>query len=190
MPASRVPGEVLQGRRDKALYCTDYKYHGFNIDMNSHYLYYPRKVVIEDVTYDPLAQAYRWKFAWRFNDCEMDWLKQMCQYGQCAQFALVLSDPTWYGYAVLDGCLKRDLLAVDGPQHLGQRLAGGQRAVRHDLLPLPAAGLRGQLPADGAGGLGAARAAAGQPHAGRRAAAGAQARGAATSRPRRKSPRK
>jgi hypothetical protein len=122
---------------DKALYCTDYKYHGFNIDMNSHYLYYPRKVVIEDVTYDPLAQAYRWKFAFRFNDCEVDWLRQMCQYGQCAQFALVLSDPTWYGYAVLDGSLKRDILASMDPDTWGNVWPAGNVPYDMSCCPCP-----------------------------------------------------
>lgn len=104
---------------DKALYCEDYDYHGFDVNVNSHYLYYPRKVVIEDLTYDPLAQAYRWKFAWRFNECETDWLHQMCQFGEQVQFALVLSDPTWYGYAVVGKELKRDLLASIDPNTWG-----------------------------------------------------------------------
>lgn len=104
---------------DKALDCRHYKYHGFGVDINAHYLYYPRKVVIQDITYDEVAQAYRWKFAWRFNDCEVDWLKQMCTYGEKVQFALVLSDPAWYGYAPLDHRLKRDLLAAMDPQTWG-----------------------------------------------------------------------
>lgn len=104
---------------DEGLYCTDYDYHGFDLNLNAHYLYYPRKVVIEDMVYDPLAQAYRWKFAWRFNDCELDWLKQMCQYGEKFQFALVLSDPHWYGYAPLDHNLKRDILASMDPSTWG-----------------------------------------------------------------------
>jgi len=122
---------------DKALYCTDYKYHGFNMNVNSHYLYYPRKVVIEDLTYDPVAQAYRWKFAWRFNDCEVDWLKQMCQYGESTQWALVLSDPTWYSYAVIDGSLKRDLLASMDPNTWGNVWPAGQLPYDMTCCPCP-----------------------------------------------------
>jgi len=116
---------------DEGLYCTDYDYHGFDMNMNAHYLYYPRKVVIEDITYDPLAQAYRWKFAWRFNDCEVDWLKQMCQYGENFQIALVLSDPLWYGYAPVSNELKRDILASVDPGTWGNVWPAGN--VPYDM---------------------------------------------------------
>jgi hypothetical protein len=104
---------------DEMLLCTDMQYKGFTLDPNQHYLYYPRKVVIEDLTYDGVAQAYRWKFAWRFDNCEADFLRQMCAYGRNNQMALVLSDPTWYGYKQLDTPLVRDILASADPQSFG-----------------------------------------------------------------------
>jgi hypothetical protein len=104
---------------DKALLCEDFSYHGFHYDVNQKYLYYPRKVVIEDITYDGVAQAYRWKFAWRFTDCNVDWLKQMCAYGEDVQFSLVLSDPHWYAHQELSGKLERDLLASVDPNTWG-----------------------------------------------------------------------
>jgi len=104
---------------DEQLWCTEFSYHGFDYDFNEHYLYYPRKVIIEDITYDPLAQAYRWKFAWRFNDCEVDWLNEMCKYGERMDFALLISDPHWYGRIVLDKTLKRDILAAMDPNTWG-----------------------------------------------------------------------
>ena len=111
---------------DRGLDCRDFTYHGFNFDLNSHYLYTPRKVVIEDVTYDHVAGAYRWKFAWRFNDCEVDWLRQMCQYGEKFEMGLVLSDPTWYSYVPLEKQLKRDILAAVDPDTWGNVWKAGE----------------------------------------------------------------
>lgn len=104
---------------DHQIDCRKLKYKGFSYDPNNHYVYYPRKVVIEDITYDQSAQAYRWKFAWRFNDCETDLLHEFCQYGINTQMALVLSDPTWYGYRPLSSNLKRDILASLDPSTWG-----------------------------------------------------------------------
>jgi hypothetical protein len=104
---------------DEPINCEDMQYHGFTVDPNGHYLYYPRKVVIEDITFDHVAGAYRWKFAWRFNDCEADWLKQMCQYGEQTNMALVLSDPTWYSHSDLQPALRRDILASVDPTTWG-----------------------------------------------------------------------
>lgn len=104
---------------DEQILCTDLKYKGFTLNPNDHYLYYPRKVVIEDITYDGVAQAYRWKFAWRFDNCELDLLRQWCSLGRPNQMALVLSDPTWYGYKELDKGLTRDILASVDPQTFG-----------------------------------------------------------------------
>lgn len=122
---------------DKAPNCTDMTYHKFNLDLNAHYLYYPRKVVIEDVVYDDAAQAYRWKFAWRFNDCEVDWLRQMCKYGEKTEFALVLSDPHWYGYKQLDHRLKRDLLASMDPETWGNVWPAGNMPFDMKCCPCP-----------------------------------------------------
>ena len=125
---------------DEGLYCTDYSYHGFDIDFNQHYLYYPRKVIIEDITYDPLAQAYRWKFAWRFNECEVDWMKMMCGYGQHIDFALVLSDPHWYARVELDKKLTRDIRAAMDPNTWGNVWPAGNLPFDMECCdcPLPA----------------------------------------------------
>lgn len=104
---------------DRQLLCTDMQYKDFTLDPNAHYLYYPRKVVIEDITYDHVAQAYRWKFAWRFDNCEQDWLRQMCAYGRLNNMSVVLSDPHWYGHHELDKGLTRDILASVDPQTWG-----------------------------------------------------------------------
>lgn len=111
--------EKKVGVGDEALYCNDYTYHGFNLDLNENYVFYPRKAVIEDITYDHVARAYRWKFAWRFNDCEIDFLRQMCQYGEVFDISLVLSDPTWYAHAKVDARLKRSILASMDPTAWG-----------------------------------------------------------------------
>lgn len=120
---------------DEAPNCKDYSYGKFDLDLNSHYLYAPRKVVIEDITYDPVAQAYRWKFAWRFNDCEVDWLRQMCQLGQKVNFALVLSDPTWYARAELDKGLQRDIMAAMDPQTWGNVWPAGDVPYDTECCP-------------------------------------------------------
>jgi hypothetical protein len=122
---------------DKALLCKDLKYHTFSMDLNNHYLYYPRKVVIEDMTYDPMAQAYRWKFAWRFNDCEVDFLRQLCTLGENVQFALVLSDPHWYGYAPLSPTLKRDILAAMDPDKWGNVWPASKLPFDMSCCPCP-----------------------------------------------------
>lgn len=111
--------EKKVGKGDEALYCQDYKYHGFSLDLNENYVYYPRKVVIEDITYDHVARAYRWKFAWRFNDCEINFLREMCHYGEAFDISLVLSDPTWYAHAKVDARLKRNILASMDPTAWG-----------------------------------------------------------------------
>lgn len=110
---------------DKPLKCCDYSVDGFDLDLNNHYLYAPRKVIIEDMTFDPLAQAYRWKFAWRFNDCEIDWLKQMCAYGQFVEMRLVISDPHWFTTKELPKQIKRDLLAAMDPDTWGNIWSAG-----------------------------------------------------------------
>lgn len=124
---------------DEQLWCPEFTYRGFNYDINEHYLYYPRKVVIEDITYDPLAQAYRWKFAWRFNDCEVDFLRQLCTYSERADFALLISDPHWYARVQLDKTLSRDILAAMDPQTWGNVWPAGN--VPFDMeccdCPLP-----------------------------------------------------
>jgi hypothetical protein len=120
---------------DEAPDCREFQYSDFDLDLNAHYLYSPRKAVIEDITYDPVAQAYRWKFAWRFNDCEVDWLRQMCTYGEKVKFALVLSDPHWYARAELDGDLKRDLLAAMDPQTWGNIWPAGN--IPYDMECCP-----------------------------------------------------
>jgi hypothetical protein len=104
---------------DEQMLCTDFGYKGFTLDPNNHYVYYPRKVVIEDITYDQVAEAYRWKFAWRFDDCEANWLKDMCKLGVKVDMALVLTDPTWYAHAQLGVPLKRDILAAADPNTWG-----------------------------------------------------------------------
>jgi hypothetical protein len=111
---------------DKQILCTDLGYKGFTLDPNAHYLYYPRKVVIEDLTYDGVAQAYRWKFAWRFDNCEQDLLRQMCALGFNNRVALVLSEPTWYGYTELNKTLTRDILASVDPQSFGNIWPAGK----------------------------------------------------------------
>jgi hypothetical protein len=111
---------------DKQILCTDLGYKGFTLDPNAHYLYYPRKVIIEDTTYDPVAQAYRWKFAWRFDNCEQGLLRQMCALGFNNRMALVLSEPTWYGSADLNRTLTRDILASVDPQAFGNVWPAGK----------------------------------------------------------------
>jgi hypothetical protein len=120
---------------DCQLLCQDFDYRGFTLDPNQHYLYYPRKVVIEDITYDGVAQAYRWKFAWRFDNCEQDFLAQMCHYGMNNDFALVLSDPTWYGYAKLEKNLTRDILASVDPQTWGNVWPAGKIPIDMENCP-------------------------------------------------------
>lgn len=124
---------------DEQLWCTDLDYKGFDVDINQHYLYYPRKAIIEDITYDPVAQAYRWKFAWRFNECEIDWLKQMCAYGMHINFALLISDPHWYARIDLDKRLSRDIRAAMDPNTWGNVWPAGN--VPFDMecceCPLP-----------------------------------------------------
>jgi hypothetical protein len=75
--------------------------------------------VIEDITFDPLAQAYRWKFAWRFTDCEVDWLRQMCAYGQFVEMRMVLTDPHWNMVQEVPKTIKRDVLAAMDPATWG-----------------------------------------------------------------------
>jgi hypothetical protein len=111
---------------DEQINCKDLRYKGFNFDPNQHYVYYPRKVVIEDIVYDHVAQAYRWKFAWRFNDCELNFLKEMCQYGINTNMALVLSDPQWYGYSTLGNGLERSILASADPTTWGNVWPAGK----------------------------------------------------------------
>lgn len=127
---------------DEQLYCDDFQYHGFTLDPNQHYLYSPNKVLIEDITWDAVAQAYRWKFAWRFNTCELDWLKQMCEYGERVNMGLVISDPTWYARAELAPALKRDILAAADPNTWGNVWPASK--VPFDMTccdcPLPACG--------------------------------------------------
>jgi hypothetical protein len=111
---------------DQQLICSDFGYKGFTLDVNDHYVYYPRKVVIEDLTYDQVAEAYRWKFAWRFNDCEVCWLQDMCKLGTKVDMALVLTDPTWYAHAELAKPLQRDIMASVDPTTWGNVWPAGK----------------------------------------------------------------
>ena len=111
---------------DEQLICTDFGFHGFTLNPNDHYVYYPRKVIIEDMTYDQLAEAYRWKFAWRFNDCEVCWLQDMCKLGTKVDMALVLTDPTWFSHAELSKPLKRDIMASVDPTTWGNVWPAGK----------------------------------------------------------------
>lgn len=120
---------------DKQIDCRKLKYKGFGYNPNEHYVYYPRKAVIEDITYDEAAQAYRWKFAWRFNDCETDLLKQFCQYGINTQMALVLSDPTWYAHEQLSNGLKRSILASVDPNTWGNVWPAGNLPFDDSCCP-------------------------------------------------------
>jgi hypothetical protein len=130
-------------RADKQLVCTDFQYKGFGFNPNEHYLYYPRKVVIEDITFDPVARAYRWKFAWRFTDCELDWLKAMCGYGLDSQMALVISDPTWYSHKVLDSKLERNILAAADPTTWGNVWPAGNLPFDTSCCPCQLPGCPG-----------------------------------------------
>lgn len=134
-------GKVRAG--DRQLLCKDFKYKGFSFDPNAHYLYYPRKVVIEDITFDPVARAYRWKFAWRFNDCELDWLRAMCGYGLDSKMALVISDPTWFSHKTLDKSLERDILAAADPTTWGNVWPAGNLPFDTSCCPCMIAGCPG-----------------------------------------------
>ncbi len=118
-PAKCECPEAYSKPHDEQLICTDFQYKGFTLNPNNHYVYYPRKVVIEDMTYDQLAEAYRWKFAWRFNDCEVCWLQDMCKLATKVDMALVLTDPTWFAHADLSKPLQRDILASVDPTTWG-----------------------------------------------------------------------
>jgi hypothetical protein len=120
---------------DKQLLCTDFGYKGFGFNPNAHYVYYPKKAVIEDITFDPVARAYRWKFAWRFNDCEQDWLRAMCGYGIESQMALVISDPTWFSHKPLDSRLKRHILASADPATWGNVWPAGNLPFDESCCP-------------------------------------------------------
>ena len=122
---------------DEALNCEDFEYHGFHYDINQKYLYYPRKVVIEDITYDHVAQAYRWKFAWRFTDCNLAWLQEMCAFGEDVEFALVMSDPHWFAREPLSGKLERDLLASVDPNTWGNVWPAGNLPFDMSCCPCP-----------------------------------------------------
>jgi len=120
---------------DKQLICKDFSYKGFGFDPNAHYLYYPKKAVIEDITFDPVARAYRWKFAWRFNDCELDFLRAMCGYGQNTEMALVISDPTWFAHQNIDNKLKRRILASADPTSWGNVWPAGNLPFDNSCCP-------------------------------------------------------
>jgi hypothetical protein len=125
---------------DKQLLCTDLGYKGFTFDPNGQYVYYPTKSVIEDTTYDPVAGAYRWKFAWRFTDCQLDWLQTMCHFGLDTQMSLVLSDPTWFSHSTLGAGLRRDILASADPTTWGNVWPAGNLPFDQSCCPctLPA----------------------------------------------------
>jgi len=125
----------LNKPHDKQLLCQDFRYKGLGFDPNAHYLYYPKKAVIEDITFDPVARAYRWKFAWRFNDCEQDFLRAMCGYGQNTEMALVISDPTWFAHKTVDNKLKRRILASADPNSWGNVWPAGNLPFDKSCCP-------------------------------------------------------
>jgi hypothetical protein len=114
---------------DEGLWSEDYSYHGYHYDHNKHYAYYPNKVILEDMTYDHLAQAYRWKFAWRFTDCEVDLLNELCRLNENIEMALLVSDPHWYSRNVLDRKMVRNILASVDPQTWGNVWHAGDLPV-------------------------------------------------------------
>lgn len=68
------------------------------LDVESDYLYYPEKIVLADQQWDPLVNAYRWVFAFRFSDEDLARIEELLLNDIDVTFSLVVSDPKMFAY--------------------------------------------------------------------------------------------
>jgi hypothetical protein len=88
------------------------------LDLEKDYLYYPEKVVLEDQGWDTLSKAYRWAFAFHFNDQDIARIEEFMLNGITIDFSLVLTDPEFFAYRSIRPHMRYQILNLTDPEFI------------------------------------------------------------------------
>ena len=86
------------------------------LDLDADYMYYPEKVMLEDQTWDPMNNAYRWVIAFKFGDEDVARLEEFVLNGINVTFSLVLSRPEMFEYKALPRLQQYQILRMVDPE--------------------------------------------------------------------------
>jgi hypothetical protein len=101
------------------------------LDMDKDYLYYPEKVVLEDQGWDSLSKAYRWAFAFHFNDQDIARIEEFMLNGINVDFSLVLTDPEFFSYMNVRPHMRYQILNLIDPEFVDYLISTEQ------MVPVP-----------------------------------------------------
>ncbi|OPX23008.1 MAG: hypothetical protein B1H03_02950 [Planctomycetales bacterium 4484_113] len=126
--APKVEKHVLRARKQMAKERRDYPTkdemvyeagkHPLFLDLDSDYLYYPEKVMLEDQTWDPMNDAYRWVIAFKFSDEDIARLEEFLLNDIDVTFSLVLSRPEMFEYKALPKLQQYQILRMVDPEFI------------------------------------------------------------------------
>jgi len=90
--------------------------HALFLDMDADYLYYPKKTLLEDQSWDPMNNAYRWVIAFSFGDEDVARLEEFILNHIDVTFSLVLSRPEMFEYKALPKLQQYQILKMVDPE--------------------------------------------------------------------------
>lgn len=126
--APKVEHHVLQARKQMAKERRDYPTkkemiyeagkHPLFLDLDTDYLYYPEKVLLEDQSWDPMNNAYRWVIAFKFSDEDIARLEEFLLNKIDVTFSLVISRPEMFEYKALPKLQQYQILRMVDPEFI------------------------------------------------------------------------